>query len=748
MKKILSIAVVTILSFFGSAQVITMGNTMTPEQLVNNMLVGQGVTISNVTFNGSAANAQAVQPNALDFSATGFPFTSGLYLRTSGGASVSFDPDLNAISTNTITNGAILEFDFIPSGDSLVFNYMFASAEYPTYVCSGFNDVFGFFISGPGISGPYSNGAVNIALVPGTNVPVAINTVNSGVAGSAGSPATCAAQDPNWTSNSIYYTTAYANYSGEFYNGGTVALPALVGLQCGQTYHIKLAVSNVGDTALDSGVYIEGNSFTSNAVEIAIATVTGDTTVYEGCTDADLMFIRPGSQTSDTLIVNYSVTGTATSGLDYPPIPNPVTFYPGDDTVTLNVSPIADGIPDDNEYITITAITVSPCGDTLISTGTLYFRDSLPMPITEPDPVLLCKTDDSVQVTVSSTGGFQPYTYDWSDGQTGATVTFPGINGPNQSIDYIVTATASCGGYTNTDTVTITLNQTLVIDSLVMTPTDGCGNANGSVQAYASGKTEIIGQAIQLWQDTTGTMQPGTSWQNIGSGWYYFTVDDDVCQETDSIFVEMENAPQAAFTVTPSAGCSPLNVNMVNNSINTNDYDWDFGDGTNANVGDESSQSNTYTVTSTITLTAYQNPNCFDVATQQVTVVICGCTDPEAENYDPNAQQDDGSCFYPTPEVIVPNVFTPNGDMNNDIFNIKTKNAVKIEVTILNRWGNVMYDESTDLTTVLFPQLVGWTGITPGGAAAEEGTYFYKYIVTGINGDTLEGHGFLQLVRD
>src|SRR3989338_417049 len=170
MQKLLLILTAFISVFSVQSQIVT-ANTMTPAQLVSNILVGSGVTVSNVTFNGSAVNAGAIQPNALSFTANNFPFSNGLYLRTAGGANVAFDPDLNAISTNTITNGAILEFDFVQMGDSLVFNYMFASAEYPTYVCSGFNDVFGFFISGPGFAGPYSLGAVNIALIPGTTVP-------------------------------------------------------------------------------------------------------------------------------------------------------------------------------------------------------------------------------------------------------------------------------------------------------------------------------------------------------------------------------------------------------------------------------------------------------------------------------------------------------------------------------------------------------------------------------------------------
>jgi hypothetical protein len=74
-----------------------------------------------------------------------------------------------------------LEFDFVPTGDSLQFRYVFGSEEYTSYTCADYNDAFGFFLSGPGIAGPFSNGAaINIALVPGTTVPVSISTLNGG----------------------------------------------------------------------------------------------------------------------------------------------------------------------------------------------------------------------------------------------------------------------------------------------------------------------------------------------------------------------------------------------------------------------------------------------------------------------------------------------------------------------------------------------------------------------------------------
>lgn len=830
MKKLLSLVALFAGFTVNSQTVITTGNTMTPEQLVTNVLAGQGITISNVTFNGSAVNAQNIQTNALDFTATNFPFSNGVYLRTQTAGNVAFDPDLNAISTNTITNGSILEFDFVPTGDSLMFNYMFASAEYPTYVCSGFNDVFGFFISGPGIAGPYSNGAINIALVPGTTVPVAINTVNSGVAGGAGNPATCAAQDPNWQANSVYYTTLYANYSGAGYNGGTVSMPAVAALQCGQTYHIKLAISNVGDTALDSGVYIEGNSFTSNAVNIDVNTVTGDSTIYEGCTDALFIFSRPGD-TSDTLVVNYTITGTATSGLDYTPLPFPITFLPGEDTIEVTLTPLLDGLVEPGESVIITAYTISPCGDTLTTTGILWIYDELYLQVPPLDTLIVCPTDSSL-VWANVSGGIAPYTYTWTG--FSSTTNEIWVNTSSQGTnEYYFTVADACG-YNTSDTLTVTVGPNpLVIDSLVPTLTSPCF-LSGGVQAYYSGTN---GNETYIWTSPQANVPPSVTttgwtgilpgwyyfdltegtcsisdsvyvgsmpdglviddmtsvpsnicvtngsvvasvtagqggniqylwtssvpntpasvttlnWNNVNPGWYYFTVTQGLCSETDSIQVGTIPAPTAAFTANDQYGCSPLASTFTNLSANAVSYFWDFGNGNTLNDNTGSSQTQLYGNSSTIMLIAFDGANCSDTAYLDVNVIVCGCTDPTALNYDPMAVEDDGSCNYPLPAVNAPNVFTPNSDGDNDYYFLTVSNAIQVEMVIVNRWGNTMYSVSydpTEITSMINPGAgIGWDGMAPSGAEAEEGTYFVNYIITGINQDQVKGHTFLQLVR-
>src|SRR5690554_17208 len=187
-----------------NAQITLTNPNITPQQAVNDILLGAGVTAFNITYNGSPALAGNQQNAVRHFNNTSviFPLNEGVLLQTSGAGMVA-EADLSAITTHTVSNGVVLEFDFIPDGDTLSFSYIFTSREYQSYTCLNFNDVFGFFISGPGITGPYTGGAQNIAIVPGSaNVPVGINTVNNGT--NSDSNGNCAAADPNWQANSVY----------------------------------------------------------------------------------------------------------------------------------------------------------------------------------------------------------------------------------------------------------------------------------------------------------------------------------------------------------------------------------------------------------------------------------------------------------------------------------------------------------------------------------------------------------------
>ena len=665
MIKFITSFVFVSLSLMAFSQSVVVSNTQTPTQLINNVLLGMGVTASNITINGSPLNANNAQGNVASFTNTNpaFPISSGLLLTTGNAiaaqgpnnstnlsnnlpatASVASDPHLNILAAGTVTNGVVLEFDFIPTGDTLNFRYIFGSEEYPEFSPSTFNDAFGLFLWGPGITGPYAlagyaNGA-NIATIPG-GIPVTINNVGD-------------------ASNTQYYVfndngSTYGNAIQ--YDGTTVLLTAAASVQCNQTYHIKLAISNVSDQAYDSGVFLEANSFSSNVVDVAVATVSGDTTIIEGCNFADIVFTRPEGNMLDTLSIIYTIGGTATEGVDYANLMDTIIFLPGVDTVIVNLSPLQDNIIEGYESVIISVNIINPCGDTIVSSGTIYVWD-----------------------------------------------------GP-------------------------------IIDSLWST--------NANCLPTGSVHVDIVAPSVPatyLWTSPNALTFSGPDWQNINPGWYYITVTQAQCSVSDSVEVLLTAPPLANFSVVaPLSNCQPAEFSFVNNSLNATSYNWTFGDG-NGSAGNNPSHtySNQTFGTYTVQLIAFVDPLCASDTTLTINLDVCACIDPTALNFNALANIDDGSCIYPFPEVFAPNVFTPNSDAENPTYFLSGKNLVSLELTILNRWGAVVFSKSS---SDLINNNPAWDGKINGDLATD-GIYFYIYKATGITNQVVEGHGFLHLISD
>ena len=236
---------------------------LTLEEYVNDILLGNGIQAFNITYQGGT--------NQLGYLTQGedsFSINSGLVLSSDVSVNLECPTDFQtcdgclgngfndqdlldiansvpamigqSFSVSSVNDGCVLEFDFIAAGDTVSFDYVFGSDEYETWINTQYNDVFAFFLSGPGITGSYDSpagfpdGAVNIAGVPDTdpNLPITISSVNSGT-------------------NSEYYID---NQGGTdvCINGYTVPFTAMYPVECGETYHIKLAIADGSDTALES----------------------------------------------------------------------------------------------------------------------------------------------------------------------------------------------------------------------------------------------------------------------------------------------------------------------------------------------------------------------------------------------------------------------------------------------------------------------------------------------------------------
>jgi hypothetical protein len=237
------------------------------------LLAGSGVQVSYASTNASPilqlpfGKFNGVNSNiGLD---SGVILTTGLITSAPGpntlgstsnpGTGLMSDQQLTALANGQALNDVcILEFDLVPQNDSLTFRYVFGSEEYNEFVCSNFNDVFGFFINGPGIVTNINQpGVRNLSLIPGLQSFVSINTVNNGSCGGVYTPGpgTDLSNSQNFVDNTNGTTVGY--------DGLTVVLTVGAVVIPGQLYHLKLAIADVSDASYDSGVFIEAGSIVS-----------------------------------------------------------------------------------------------------------------------------------------------------------------------------------------------------------------------------------------------------------------------------------------------------------------------------------------------------------------------------------------------------------------------------------------------------------------------------------------------------
>ncbi|MGI9160858.1 MAG: choice-of-anchor L domain-containing protein, partial [Saprospiraceae bacterium] len=352
-----------------------------------------------------------------------------------GGGGATPDADLTAMSgSGAIFDMANIEFDFTPTQSPLTFEYVFASEEYCEYVGSQFNDAFGFFISGPGISGPFG-GAANIATVPGNpGVYVTINNVNhqsfSGLyVNNTGSSGSLCGQQPSFA----------AAVNEVQFDGFTRKMVAIANVIPCQTYRIKLKIGDVGDGIFDSAVFLKAGSFDGGGNASVDFVVNGDPdidVVYESCGEVKLIFDRVGGNLNTPLPVQYTIGGTATPGADYSPIPAVVVIPAGQDKVEITVNITNDQILEGDETIVLTLNNPCSC---LEPREILTIRD-LPRLEALVDTVVICGSGAGT-LTATGIGGVEPYTYQWSNGSTEPTITpFVGV-----STNFRVTVTDDCG---------------------------------------------------------------------------------------------------------------------------------------------------------------------------------------------------------------------------------------------------------------------------------------------------------------
>jgi gliding motility-associated-like protein len=756
------------------SQLIT-NSSLSPQGLVQNVLLGSGVTVSNVTYNGSPGAIGQFTANNTNLGITqGIVMTTGTIQASASGpqgpnnqsnAGMDNNAPGSTVLTNQVLGGtqtynaATLEFDFIPYADTVRFKYVFGSDEYPEFAPpnnSGYNDVFGFFISGPGIVGMQ-----NIARLPNGGGIVSINNVNA-ITNQQFFTFNGDGNSPPYNSNPQYIQ----------YDGFTKVLEAVSKVQCGQTYHLIIAIADAGDGQWDSGMFLEANSLsTKTPIEIDYTlsqqVYSNPDWLAEGCVSSTVTLTRQNNLAS-SLTIPVQVSGTASNGQDYTGIPGSITFGAGQNIATFTMNALFDNLTEGLENVVITLPISDPCGNITPLVVTLYIQDVEPINVSINGGTITCP-GDPINLTSSVSGGVTPYQYVWSTGETTSSINFTPassqtisvqvtdacastpvsssilVNVPQYQpitlsvsnditeicpyipVNFGVIASGGIGAFSYIWTVNNTQISTL--DSITVSPflttnyiiqvSDICGNVvtdsilytitsspltlqmNGPIQICPGDSAFLqvtasggFGNYYYLWTQTNET-SPGI-WVNPAASTSFFVQVSDECQTyivTGVSLVQIVK-PVADFWVMTEYPMEGLSTSFLNQSQNAWSYTWDFGD----------ASSNSFLVNPThiysdpgdylITLIATNEKGCVDSVSKWIKVI--------PERY-----------------IYFPNSFTPDNDECNEFFFGNFIGIIGGHFYLYNRWGELIF-ESTDLN-------FKWDG-TYEGVPVPIGTYSWHFV--------------------
>jgi gliding motility-associated-like protein len=394
------------------------------------------------------------------------------------------------------------------------------------------------------------------------------------------------------------------------------------------------------------------------------------------------------------------------------------------------------------------------------SCGNVSYQQTInvtPLPaatITASGPTMFCQGQS---VVLNAPAG---YSYVWSDGSTGASIT------ANAATTYTVTVSNSCGSSSasqavvvnplpqvsttvtgptvlcanDSATITATGNGSFIwstgattasitihnIGTYTVSVTNSCGTSTSS-QTFTAGALPIVSitgsdgvicnPGIEHLEATgTGTFQwstgaVGATVDVTSVGVYIVTATNSCGSSSDSIQITSSN-PIADFTPTVTTGPAPLTVTFLNQSQNALLYNWTFGNGATSPLDTPE-----YTFTNegiyNVILTAEDSYGCIDTHIDTIYVLNAG--------------------------LYVPNVFTPNNDDRNEYFNVSGTGLSSVEGSIINRWGDKISTWNT-LTE-------GWNGSNFDGDKSPEGVYYYLIKVTFTNKTTKKLYGTVTLLR-
>ena len=688
--------------------------------ILSQRLTGQGVTVLNPVLHCAAVASgsfTAVNCNlGLDSGivlTTGRAATSGSLVGVNGASALLAsndnglpgDPQLQPLAGMTTLDACSLEFDIVPMGDTIRFDYVFSSEEYKNAVCGPYNDAFAFFISGPGITDTQ-----NLALVPGTTIPVTINSINDGIPGATGTLANCTAMGPG--APFIAYYINNSTGTTLTHQGLTSVMQAIHNVTPCGTYHLKIAIADAGDPLYDSGVFLRAASLqATNYSMVALPTLpalSDATFCIKGCLPGQFKVQRsqPLPQ-SQTLLLFCS--GSAVGGVDYQPLPDSVTIAPGDSFTLVTVNALAT-VASGSRTLGVSLLTPFSCG---VGGGVI---DSITMEIYDAPSVTVSPLDTGIcqfaQVRLVASGNpFAVFSWTPATGLTNASVANP-LASPESNIVYTVTAIIP--GTTcpmQQATVAITVSPAPIVKPSTDTVICYEHPVTLSPVLITTGSYDFH-WAGPLGYHTNSENAVIDSVTQATAGFYTLTVtaDSNGCsvQAIAEVYLFIPDSPLIATGRELCTG-DPMPVwNITGTNIRWYGNATDTGTISPPDIYTTRPASYQFFVTQTI--------NQCESPREAVIMTVNNCCDGPLE---------------------IPNAFSPNNDGLNDYFEVRTDYGhYPVRLTIYNRWGQVVYEGAQ----------TRWDGRCH-GIACEVGTYYYELVLGCIRGAEIKRTGDITLIR-
>ncbi len=625
------------------------------------------------------------------------------------------DEDLDQLATSELFDVTGIEFDFVPLSESVSFTYVFASEEYCEFVGTTFNDVFGFFVCGPGINGSFENNAINVATLTNSDEIVSINSVNhleneqfyvdnvtNLDAGACGIDASPVAED-------------YIEYDGY-----TIPLVASFSVIPCETYHIRLVIGDVGDSNLDSAVFIEANSFDLGEQVNLFAEVPNSTEpiAYEGCIDPQFVFTRSSlNNLNKEVTVNYSISpdSEAVNGVDFTEIPLSITIPPGDTSFILPIEIINDGIVEGPERLQLDIPYDCDCIDPVLNQIIINDPTSL---VTNFNEVRVCQGQE-FNIEPNILEGAAPFSYLWEDGSEGNNFETSVVNPTEIS----VVITDNCG---HTD---------LAIAEIQLQPIPSA-NLTG---IYDLCEVSATGIPVQIEGEPPFTLtysideMAQTTIENINSNIIYIEAPRDGIYK----LLALHNSRCEGIVL----GCAQVE--------STFDIEISIVAPSCFNKSDGKIEITRLDTTNLVSIQwSIESQNDFMLeglgeGTYILTVIDSnGCTYEEIVQLTSD-NQDISECI----SIYIPNILNPALVGENNAFRLyygeESDISTILSIQIYDRWGSVLFDES-NIEPVSGIQL--WEG-TYNNETVSPGIYVYKILLELEDGSQYIMNGDISLIK-